>query len=251
MTVCVSDAVRRRLVDEYRYPEARTATVLNGIDLSYYRHSGKSREERRKELGIDPGTELLVSVARLARPKRLDRLLESMAAIRPRRDSLKCIIVGGGQLEAELKARATALGLDGMVRFAGHQDDVRPYLEAADVYVISSDREGFGLALAEAMAFELPCVATNIGGHDEVLADPATGILVTPGNQDEFVHAVEYLLDHPVEAQAMGRAARKAVQARFDIERMVQELLAVFLGSSPDLVGDFVMSWSERGGEPL
>ena len=234
VTVCVSEAVRRRLVDDYGFPEARTVVVLNGIDLNYYRHSGSSRAERRLELGINPDIPLLVCIARLARPKRLDRLVQAMSALRARRSSLRCVIVGDGMLEAELREQATALELGDALLFAGHQNDVRPYLEAADVYVITSDREGFGLALAEAMAFELPCVATNIGGHDEVLADPATGILVPPESQAEFVRAVEYLLDHPADARAMGRAARKAVAERFDIERMVRELVAVFLNRSTD-----------------
>jgi glycosyltransferase involved in cell wall biosynthesis len=229
MTVCVSDAVRRTVV-EYGYPEARTITVYNGIDLQYYRRRETSRTATRPALGLAQNDQVLVYVARLGRLKRIDILLQAVVLLSGRRPALKCVIVGGGPQESELNALVQSLGLQGVAFLAGHHEDVRPYLEATDVYVSSSEREGFGLALVEAMAYELPCVATRIGGHDEVLAVPGTGVLVAPGSAEDLAGAIEHLLDHPEEARAMGIAARSMVEERFDIERMVRELLSIFLG---------------------
>src|SRR6185503_7574201 len=160
---------------------------------------------------------------------RVDLLLHTVASMSAERPSLKCVIVGGGPDEEQLRAEMMALGLSGRVQFVGHQDDVRPYLEAADIYVTSSEREGFGLALVEAMAYELPCVATNIGGHDETMAKPGTGVLVPPGSPAELARGIAYVLDHPSEAQAMGVTARRMAEERFDIDRMVAELIEIFL----------------------
>ena len=229
-TVCVSNAVRRTLVETYGYPASRTTIVYNGIDVKHYRPSGRSREEAREALGIPRDAEVLVDIARLARLKRLDLLLQALVVLSQQRPTtLRCVIVGQGPLEDALKAQANALGLADTVVFVGHHDDPRIFLEAADVYVTSSEREGFGLALVEAMAYELPCVATDIGGHDEVLADRATGVLVPPGSPEALAHGIQRVLDHPAEARAMGIAARRAVEARFDIERMVAQLVDIVL----------------------
>jgi glycosyltransferase involved in cell wall biosynthesis len=228
-TICVSDAVRRTVIEDYGYPAARTVTVHNGIDVKYYRRAGTFRDEVRAALDLRRDDQVLVYVARLGRLKRIDVLLRTVSAMSRERASLKCLIVGGGPAENDLKAQMRTLGLSNRVQFVGHHDDVRPYLEVADVYVSSSEREGFGLALVEAMAYELPCVATNIGGHDEILSKPGTGLLVAPGSPEKLAHGIAYVLDHPAEAQAMGIAARRVVEDRFDIERMVTQLVEIFL----------------------
>lgn len=228
-TVCVSNGVRRTLIDTYGYPAGSTLTVQNGIDTQYYRRSGGSRAASRAALGLEGDDEVLVYVARLTRLKRIDILLRAVAGIRGRRPALRCVVVGGGVLESELKAQSQALGLESTVLFAGQRDDVRPYLEAADLYATPSEREGLPLSLAEAMAYELPCVATNIGGHDEILSEPGTGILVEPGRPEDLAGAIENLLDNPAAARAMGVAARRVVEDKFSIERMVEQLVSIFL----------------------
>lgn len=226
-TVCVSNAVRQALITNYGYPPGRTVTVLNGIDVNYYRRG--NRAEARRALGLGTDRSVLCCIARLGTLKRIDILLRSVATLASRYPSLTCTIVGGGPLQEELQQQAASLGLSDVVVFAGHQEDVRCYLDAADVYVSSSEREGFGLALVEAMAHELPSVATNIGGHDEVLQRPGTGILVPPGSPEALAQSTAYLLDHPEEARIMGLAARKAAEERFDINRMVTQLLDIIL----------------------
>jgi glycosyltransferase involved in cell wall biosynthesis len=138
--------------------------------------------------------------------------------------------VGTGPLERDLRAQVAAAGLERHVLFAGHQADVRPYLEAADLYVSSSEREGFGLALVEAMAFELPCVATNIGGHDDVLAGEGTGMLVPPGQPAPLAAAITAVLEDRSRARAMGIAARAAAETRFDVDRMAKQISDALLG---------------------
>jgi glycosyltransferase involved in cell wall biosynthesis len=228
-TICVSDAVRRTLIRDYEYPQARTLTIHNGIDLNYYRRSGESKDAARTALGLRRDHQVLVYVARLAPVKRVDILLQALAIVSRSRAACKCMIVGGGSLEPTLKAEACRLGLSDTVLFAGHREDVRPYLEAADVYVTSAEREGFGLAVVEAMAFELPCVATKIGGHDEILAERGTGVLVAPCSPEELARGIESLLDHPAQAQAMGIAARKVVEERFNVDRMAAQIGDVLL----------------------
>lgn len=231
-TVCVSDAVRDTLVREWGFPAGRTVTVLNGIDLEHHRRESGGREAARSRLGIDPGHVVAVSVARLGTLKRLDLLLDATAALAPRHPGFRCVIVGDGTLAGALREQAARLGIGRLVTFAGHQADPRPWLEAADLYVSASEREGFGLAVVEAMAHELPCVATRIGGHDQVMATPGTGILVETGSVPALVEGIERVLRDPAAAAEMGRQARRDAERRFDIRRMVAELTDVFTGAA-------------------
>jgi glycosyltransferase involved in cell wall biosynthesis len=229
-TLCVSNSVRDRLVHDYHYPAHRTRTILNGIDLGRFHRSGEARDLVRAELGLPLEAEVVLYIARLVIVKRIDLLLEALVLVRNRRPNARAVIVGEGPLEQELRGRALALGIAGQVTFAGHKEDVRPYLEAADLYASSSAREGFGLGLVEAMAYELPCVATDIGGHDEVLATPGTGMLVPPGDPAALAEAIIGVLEDPAAARAMGARARQAVAERFDIRRMLRELQDAVLG---------------------
>jgi glycosyltransferase involved in cell wall biosynthesis len=190
----------------------------------------RSKGAAKSILGLAWENQVVVCVAWLGGLKRIDVLLQAIALLRPKRPSLRCLIVGGGPLADALLVQRDTLGLSNEVVFTGHHEDVRPFLEAGDVYVSTSEREGFGLALVEAMAFELPCVATNIGGHDEILSRPGTGVLVAPGDAEGVATQIEYLLDQPAESKAMGVAARGEVEARFNIDRMVAQLLDVLLG---------------------
>lgn len=229
VTVCVSDSIRSTLIDEYGYPPGRTLTVHNGIDTNFYRRSGHSRAATRIALGLPENAEVVLYVARLSPLKRIDLLLRAVSTLRDRRPRLKCVIVGGGVLEGALKEAARTLQLDSVVQFAGEREDVRPYYEAADVYTTTSEREGLPLSLAEAMAYELPCIATSIGGHREILSQPGTGELVEPGRPDLMAGAIDALLSSPGTSRTIGIAARKAVVERFNIERMVEELVSTFL----------------------
>ena len=230
-TICVSDAVRRTLIEDYGYPPARTLTIHNGIDVQYHQRRSGAREAARTWLGMRHDEPVLVCVARLAPLKRVDLLLEALAIVRRSGVPCRSIIVGDGPLREALGVRADALGLSDRVRFVGHQDDVRPYLEAADAYVTSSEREGFGLALAEAMAYELPCVATDIGGHDELLADKEAGILVPPRCSEELARGILSVLDHPEHTRAMAKAARRVIHERFNIDRMVAQIWNTIVGT--------------------
>jgi glycosyltransferase involved in cell wall biosynthesis len=230
VTICVSEAVRRRLIDDYGYPARRTLIVRNPVDLSHFDGAGPRPTGVRSTFGIGPDEGVLVCVANLNPLKRVDVVLEALTILRGASRSCKCFVVGTGQLADELREKARLLGLSGTVFFIGHADDVRPYLDAADVYVTASDREGLPLAVAEAMACRLPCVATDIGGHNELVVHGETGLLVPPGSPGALARAIEHLLAHPEVREAMGRAARRRVEEHFDMERAMARIQATLVG---------------------
>jgi glycosyltransferase involved in cell wall biosynthesis len=108
------------------------------------------------------------------------------------------------------------LGLEQNVLFAGSAADVRPYLAAADVFVLSSDREGLPLVLLEAMAFGLPCVVSDAGGAREAVRDGVNGFVVEPGSAPALEEGIERLFASPELRARMGESSRRIAEQEFE-----------------------------------
>ena len=228
LTVCVSDAIRRRLVDEYGYVAERTVTVHNGIDVGQFVPRNLSSEASSSQATSVE----IICVARLSQVKRIDVLLRALAIVVKTHQNWHCSILGAGPMEMELRSLTDELKLDGYVSMLGSQPDVRPYLQRADLFVLSSEKEGLPLALLEAMASGIPAVATEVGGIGEVVVHGQTGLLVKPGAVEDFALAISHLLVHVPERHKMGRAARLRVQECFDIEQSMERLKDLILSPS-------------------
>lgn len=230
VTIAVSEAVRRRLVIDYGYPAGKTVTIYNGIDLTLF--SDGTVQQGRPVDACDSTADQtvgIICIARLSPVKRIDVLLESLALLVEMEKDWTCTIVGGGPLESELVKKAQSLGLGSRVRFTGHVENVRSYMEAADLAVLSSDKEGLPLSLVEAMACGLPCVVTDVGGNREVVQHGKTGLIVEAGSPKQLADGIEYLVDHSEERRNMGQAARCSVYERFNLNRMTEEYKTLLL----------------------
>ncbi|MFO0773248.1 MAG: glycosyltransferase [Nitrospiraceae bacterium] len=171
----------------------------------------------------------IVCVARLSPVKRVDVLLEALVQLVGRGVPVECTIVGGGPLLQSLKSFALERGLGARVTFTGHVSDTKRYIDQADVCVLSSDKEGLPLALVEAMAAGVPCVATDVGGTREIVLHGKTGLLVRPGMPHEFADALESLSKKPEMRLVMAQAAAEWARQEFDIERQMRKLKTVLL----------------------
>ena len=146
----------------------------------------------------------------------LPRLLASVG-------KLRYVIVGEGEMREALARRAAALGGADLVYFAGRVDDVRPWYNACDVFVMPSTPhahglkagEGFGIVYAEAGACAKPVVASSSGGGPEIVAEGETGRVIDPDDDVGLARALEEILTDPALGGAMGARAREHVR-RFD-----------------------------------
>jgi glycosyltransferase involved in cell wall biosynthesis len=128
-----------------------------------------------------------------------------------------------------IRREATARGLDRLVHFAGPVREVERYYQAADVYVMPSVREAFGMSLVEAMASGIPVIATRIPGvTDAIIDDQRSGILVQPRDVEGFAAAIRCLMDDSAAAVAMGANARDAVRLRFSLDAAATRWAAVY-----------------------
>lgn len=123
----------------------------------------------------------------------------------------------GRQLEGLSRAQSIERGLVGVVQFVGHVEDVHPYLELADLFLLSSENEGLPLVLGEAMAYGIPCIATDVGGTKEIILYGQTALLVKPRSPEQLAEAIEYLLAHPEERYHMGINGLRRVHEHFNI----------------------------------
>lgn len=228
-TVCVSDAVRDALIRDYRIPAKWTVTIHNGVALPEFRQHESRGLPIRTRLGLRHGEFLLVCIARLSQQKRIDVLLLALAKLAREGIPCKCVIVGDGPLRDDLLRKAHVLGLNKHVVFEGFKPEIRPYLQAATAFVLSSDNEGLPLALLEAMSFGLPCIVTNVGGNAEAITDYVHGLIVPAGSPEELAAAIRYLISHPRELAEMSRRSRAKAQENFDIEVQMANLKRVIL----------------------
>jgi glycosyltransferase involved in cell wall biosynthesis len=230
-TIAVSDAVRDKLIRDYGYSAEKTITIRNGVDLRRYRRVGASDSENMKEkLGLDVSDSIILCIANLNVQKRIDVLIHAVHILSKHHPRVRCVILGQGNLEPQLRRLAGDLNVADRVVFAGHVDDVRPYLEAADLLALSSDKEGLPLCLGEAMAYGIPCVATDVGGSKEIVVHGQTGLLVKPGSPEALAESIGHLLAHTEERSRMGAQALSRVRTHFDIEHAMGALQRQLMG---------------------
>jgi len=207
-------------------------TIWNGVNTDRFAPDIIERADARRRIGI-PEDALVVGTVAVLRPspaKRLDIWLDAARIVREREPRAEFVIVGDGSQREQLEARAKALGLADAVRFVGKQEDVRPYLAALDVFLMSSAYEGFGIALVEAMAMGVPVVATNVEGVRNIVTSGESGLLCA---FDE--HVAENLADRTLRLLAdpalrtnLAAAGREVAVERFSIGRMQAELEAIY-----------------------
>jgi len=171
--------------------------------------------------------------ARLTPEKGIDVLVRATAILRRDLPDTRVLVLGAAQegheeYEADLVGLAAELGVSDSLCFQGFVDEPFRYWAGARVYVQPSRREGFGLAIAEAMASGLPVVATAVGGVPELLEGGKAGRLIPPNDPDALAAAISDLLRDPVEAARLAKAGRARVEAQYTVDRMVDGVEAVY-----------------------
>ena len=225
--VAVSSEIGRELIRCGADP-ARVTTVLNGIDHRQFRRDPARVEGARAELGVKAGEVAIGAVGRLEPQKRFDLLLEAFTAIVDRFSQARLLIVGDGSQRQALDTQIKTLKLGDRCRLVGHVDDVVPAYHAFDLLVQSSDYEGTPNAVLEAMAFEVPIVATAAGGTAEIVRDGVDGRIVPTGRRDLLVSNVMRSLEDPAGTAAMARHARLRVEGELSFETRVRRIEGIY-----------------------
>lgn len=205
---------RRRLA-------SRVRVIRNAVDIDAFDAVREHRSHRR------PAAEArLLFVGRVVREKGIQDLILAVGLVRERGRAVHLDVVGEGEGRAAAEKMAAALG--DAVTFYGQCDDVRPFLEDADVLVLPSYGEGLPRVLMEAGAAGLPVIGTRVPGIMEIVCDRETGFLVAPGDPPALAGAIEHALAHPHETGSCAARARTMIEAKHSPWRMVGELAAEY-----------------------
>jgi glycosyltransferase involved in cell wall biosynthesis len=230
MIIAVTDAVNNSLATQNLFPADRIITIYNGIDTSLFA-SAKSGI-LRKELALDRNVKLVGMVGQISVHKGSSLFINSAAIVCQQYPDAIFIIVGddfkNGKYIDELKQLSVRLGIADKVMFLGMRTDVPAIMKDLDIFVLASRNEPFGLVLTEAMAAGTPVIATNAGGAAEIVIDNKTGILVDVNKKASLPDAIISLLKDEKTAQALAKSGQKRAFEKFDLGRMVDEIISVY-----------------------
>lgn len=213
-------------------PARDISVIYNGMDLSPYRQSHSREADRsrmRAEWDIPADAFLFGTVARFVPVKGLPVLVDAFAKLQKDTDSSSyLVLVGDGPEREGLEHQVRELGLGSRVRFAGFRQDIPACLNACDSFVHSSFYEGLGYTIIEAMAAEVPVIASNVGGVKEFVFHEQTGLVVEPGDSSALSSAMGQLMESAQLREDMVKRALEKVESSFTIEQMTEKILALY-----------------------
>jgi glycosyltransferase involved in cell wall biosynthesis len=220
--VCLNEEMERELTD-WLGP-VRTWRMPNGVDVrSFAPPPREERAEMRRRFGFEGRVVLFTGVLRPQ--KSLPLAVEAISRLP---SDVHLWIVGDGPERRRLERFVTGKGLSSRVHLAGSTEDVRPYLHAADAYVLPSTAEGMSNSLLEAMAAGLPAVASDVPGNRDVSGEGRCAALFAPGDVDSLTGALRVLVDDPIRARELARAGQERALAEYDLAGVADRYLAVY-----------------------
>jgi glycosyltransferase involved in cell wall biosynthesis len=221
--IAVSEHTAEHLREREGAPAHKVHVVRNGIDFARVRVSGPDAVARARLELAPTGTDLLVVPARLHAEKGHTYLFQALPALRQRaRRPLTVCLAGSGSAEEGYRAQLQELGCADLVRFLGFRRDLPDLFAAADLVVLPSVAEAFGLAVAEALYLGCAVVATRAGGLPEIVDDGRDGILVPPGDSGALAEAILSLLADPARRRAFGKQGHQKMASGYSFEAMVR-----------------------------
>lgn len=217
-------AVSGAVADEAKrfLPGKMITTIRNGISLPLV-----SGEPEDHPVPFPPGSRVVVSCGRLSREKRYDILIDALRIVARSHPEVRLLLIGDGP-EREFLESLVAEKAKGLVHFAGFQEETAGWMSMAEIYALSSDREGLPMSVLEALALGLPVVATCVGGVPELLEGGKGGLLVPPGNQAALAGALEDLLNNADLRRRYSLYGPERIRKDYSMARVAEETENVY-----------------------
>ena len=225
ITVCElnkKEALNRKIAG----PE-KIKTIYSGIDFNRFQVHSIDRVGLCKKLGLNQRLPVVGTVGRLSEQKSPLDFVKAAKIVLTRQPDVQFLIVGDGPLESATKR---AIGAEPRIKMVGFYENIPEILALLDIFALSSLWEGLGRALTEAMTMGLPVAVTPVGGVPELVIHKETGLLSAPGDPEKLAENILWLLDHPQDAQILGKKAREKVLSDFSAEKMVERIENLYQG---------------------
>jgi glycosyltransferase involved in cell wall biosynthesis len=216
-----------RHAGEARVARRRRSLIENAVDTDEYARRTDGAAARAR-LGVPAGRLLVGAVGRLSEEKGFDVLLRAAHRLLREGHDLGVVVAGEGEARPGLEALIAELGLGDRARLLGHQTDVKGLFEAMDLFVLSSRREGLPNVVLEALALEVPVVATRVAGVPRLIRDGENGVLVDPGSADDLARGMGRLLRDAGARARVAAAGRRTVVERFSFTNRMRKVRGVY-----------------------
>jgi glycosyltransferase involved in cell wall biosynthesis len=228
--IVLSKAFGNILHQQYQIPWSKIHVIPGGVDISKFQ-TNLSPQEARTQLGWPSNRRILFTSRRLVHRVGLDKLLQAVAAIKPRIPDIWLAIAGRGHIQATLQQQATELGLDDNVKFLGFiPDEQLPIAyQAANLTVMPSQSfEGFGLAIVESLACGTPVICTPVGGMPEILEAFSPDLITTSIEASSITEKLENVLlgNTPIPSR---EACRQYATTHYDWNKIAQQVRNILL----------------------
>lgn len=230
--ICNSEAIRKRFQGIKDYA-SRTMTVTNGVDTDAFSPEFRLKEDQRARLGIPQEAKVIGVFDRLDPVKNHEVILEAFSILHDKYPCALLLIAGEAFCQAEqrlghLKRRAEYLGINDVIRFEGHQKDIRPLMTVCDVVVQASLSEGCSRVICEAQAMGKPIVASDVGGNPEILKEGHTGFLCEASNVERFADKLLFLLTDDALRNRMEKNARLWAVKNLSLEHYCGKIQRIY-----------------------
>ncbi len=226
--IAVAKSHAEFLVEHERFPREKVVVIPNGVDTKRFQPTTYGRERIRRELNIPMSSDVVGIVAALRPEKNHALFVEVAAQLCRTRAETHFIVVGDGPCRPAIEAQIAELGLGNRFHLLGSRHDTQDILSAMDVFALTSHNEASPVSILEALATEVPVVATDVGSIHETVEIGRTGYLVKAGDAVGMAGRIAKLLDDPSAAEKIGVQGRQMVIQRASLESMVlayEELL--------------------------
>jgi glycosyltransferase involved in cell wall biosynthesis len=223
--IAVSESERKEIVGFSLAEEQSVSVVYPTVDCEYF--SPSPREDARHFLGLGPGP-LIISIGRLTAQKNPASFIEIVQRVHERRPGTRAIWVGSGTGEVDFPAMVKAACMEGIIRVADWQHDVRKYIAAADVLLSPSKFESFGYVAAEALSMNRPVVASDITGTRDIMRGALQEWLYPAGQPERAADLVIRLMKFPEQAASVANLGRSEIKRRFSKEQMRDTLVEAY-----------------------
>ncbi len=223
--IAISRAIEKEIL-QMGVPAKRIKVIYNGLDPSSFTNPGDPREIKRA-LDLDPDKLTVTMVARLHPVKGHRYFLQAAREIVKTGLNVQFLIIGEGIYKGKIQQWIRELGLDEVVRMPGYYSPIEDIYTVSDILSVPSLMEGLGMVILEAMYFNVPVVASNIGGVPEIIEDQVNGILVQPRDYKSLAQAIMKVLVDGDLADQIRKNGQKTVK-EFSLENMAGQVEATY-----------------------
>jgi glycosyltransferase involved in cell wall biosynthesis len=227
----IAEATKQALATYEFIPESRIQVIYNGIHPAI--NDPEATKQIKYQLGIAPGTIVLGTIARFDPIKNHPMMINAFKLVLEQFPDCRLLLVGDGDERENLERIVKELHLFDKVIFAGYISEPQHYLNAMDIFLLSSLSEGASMTLLEAMSLSKPCVVTDAGGNAEIINHNENGLVTPNKSADLFSKAIISLLNNPLMKIAMSEKANCRFKGIFKKNAMCKSYQSNYLNLGP------------------